>query len=140
MEYRQAIQLLNEVQDKLEQTSDWQYFWNNISVSDLQEGCSYIYERLDALGAYDLELNEFLNVFLRAEKARFDRFLRKEKYFLITVGMTVNYRHYRAYARKLLNKIKAIRNKIEEIRVERNKILHSRTNEVQVKEMANDCG
>ncbi|MFB2835167.1 hypothetical protein [Floridanema evergladense] len=118
----QARCLLNEIEALLYSGSNWDIFWRNV-LNEIRGGDvdGLFYEalaKLHALGALDVELNNFINIFIRSQIQRFyDQLYKTRRWHLIN-GHVYAYSDVVNFVRESQPLIQLLRKKIEEIHAE----------------------
>lgn len=119
MNIEQARQLLRDIEVLLYQGSHWDLFWRHISneirVADVDGPFHEACVKLDALGALDVELDQFLNDFIRAQIKRFYEQLYATRKWHLLHGHVYRYSDVLAFVKESQALINLLKAKIERI-------------------------
>lgn len=126
MDITQARGLVNEVEALLNSGSALDHFFrhllNEIRASDVEGPVHEAYAKLNALGALDAELNDFISSFIRFQIKRFfDELYTTRRWHLINGGV-YTYSDVLKFIEKTKPLIERLRIKIEEIHAESCKV------------------
>ncbi|MBW4421074.1 MAG: hypothetical protein KME13_17865 [Myxacorys californica WJT36-NPBG1] len=119
MDIDQARQLLRDIEVLLYQGSHWDLFWrhlsNEIRVADVDGPFHEACAKLDALGALDADLDQFLNDFIRDQIKRFYEQLYTARNWHLIHGYVYRYSDVLAFVKESQVLLDLLKAKIERI-------------------------
>lgn len=122
MNIDQARGLLQEIDALLYSGSSWDLFWrkalNEIRAGDVDGLFFEALAKLNALGALDAGLNEFINKFIRAQIQRFYNQLYRTRRWHLINGHVYTYSDVLQFVGESQTLIQLLRKKIEQIHAE----------------------
>jgi len=119
MNIEQARQLIRDTEVLLYQGSHWDLFWRHISneirVADVDGPFHEACVKLDALGALDPGLNEFLDDFIRQQIKRFYEQLYKTRKWHLLHGHVYRYSDVLTFVKDSQSLINLLKAKVDRI-------------------------
>ncbi len=122
MNINQARGLLNQIEALLYSGTDWDIFWRNISneirAGDVDGLFHEALVKLHALGALDINLNDFISVFIRSQIQRFYKELYRTRRWHLIHKHVYTYSDVLSFVEDSQTLINLLRKKIEKIHAE----------------------
>jgi len=140
MNINQAIGLVNDIESLLYSGSGWDFFWrdvfNEIRAGDVDGLFTEALVKLDALGALNHELDQFINDFIRVQLHRFYNDLYRNRRWHLINGHVYTYSDVLKFTEESKELIQLLRKKVGKMGSEHSSIPYKVMNSDEIVKVA----